>query len=83
MMSQLHPVPVLSRERAIESEESFDAFGDLLQELEGIGRRAHEARVKLALGEATTGVTALIDIENRCRDAIRGGGREHGDTLDG
>lgn len=42
----------------------------LREELEEIGRRAHETRVRLALGEATTGVTALIEIEHRCHDAL-------------
>jgi hypothetical protein len=45
-------------------------FLDLRDELEGIALRAQEARLKLAIGEATTGATALVDIENRCRDAL-------------
>jgi hypothetical protein len=42
----------------------------LREELDAIARRAHEARVRLLLGEAKTGITALCDIENRCRDAL-------------
>jgi anti-anti-sigma factor len=39
-------------------------------ELEAVGRRARETRIKLAQGEATTGATCIVDIENRCRDAL-------------
>ena len=42
----------------------------LCLELEAIARRARETRAKLARGDATTGATALIDIENHCRDAL-------------
>jgi anti-anti-sigma factor len=42
----------------------------LCLELDAIARRARETRVKLARGDATTGATALFDIENRCRDVL-------------
>ena len=42
----------------------------LREELEAIERRARETRIRLALGEATTGITGLLDIESRCRDAL-------------
>jgi hypothetical protein len=48
----------------------FASLSRCREELEAVADRARDARVKLAVGEATTGATALMDIENRCRDAL-------------
>lgn len=39
-------------------------------EVDAIARRATETRRRLKHGEAVTGVTGLIDIENRCQDVL-------------
>jgi hypothetical protein len=58
------------RESAPKTEEPPAVFHGLLRELEEIGRRARETRVKLAHGDATSGATALLEIEHRCLDAL-------------
>jgi hypothetical protein len=39
-------------------------------EVDAIAKRATETRWRLQHGEAVTGLTDLIDIENHCRDAL-------------
>jgi len=39
-------------------------------EVDAIARRATDTRRRLHHGEAVTGVTGLIDIENRCQDVL-------------
>ena len=39
-------------------------------EVDAIGKRAADTRRRLKHGEALTGVTGLIDIENRCQDVL-------------
>jgi hypothetical protein len=39
-------------------------------EVDAIAKRATDTRSRLKQGEAVTGVTGLIEIENRCQDAL-------------
>ena len=39
-------------------------------EVDAIANRATNTRLRLTHGEALTGVTGLIDIENRCQDDL-------------
>lgn len=39
-------------------------------EVDAIARRATDTRRRLKHGEAVTGITGLIEIENRCRDVL-------------
>jgi anti-anti-sigma factor len=68
---------VTSLEQALTQPGEFDGparapetVARLCLELQAIAQRARETRAKLARGDATTGATALIDIENHCRDAL-------------
>jgi hypothetical protein len=47
-----------------------DVLNRLRTELEAISARATSTRRRLQRGEALTGMTGLIDIENLCRDAL-------------
>jgi hypothetical protein len=39
-------------------------------EVDAIAKRATDTRLRLKHGEAVTGVTGLIEIENRCLDVL-------------
>jgi hypothetical protein len=39
-------------------------------EVDAISKRATDTRRRLQEGEAVTGIIGLIEIENRCRDAL-------------
>jgi hypothetical protein len=39
-------------------------------EVDSIAKRATDTRLRLKHGEAVTGVTGLIEIENRCQDVL-------------
>jgi hypothetical protein len=39
-------------------------------EVDAIAKRATNTRLRLKHGEALTGVTGLIEIENRCQDVL-------------
>ena len=39
-------------------------------EVDAIAKRATDTRRRLKHGEAVTGVTGLIEIENRCQDVL-------------
>jgi hypothetical protein len=45
-------------------------LGSLRAEVDAISRRAIDTRRRLQQGQAVTGITGLIEIENRCRDAL-------------
>jgi hypothetical protein len=47
-----------------------DLLGEIRAELDAIAKRAAETRRRLQHGEAVTGITGLIEIENHCRDAL-------------
>jgi hypothetical protein len=47
-----------------------DVLGEIRAELDAIAKRAAETRRRLQHGEALTGITGLIEIENHCRDAL-------------
>jgi hypothetical protein len=47
-----------------------DVLRGICAEVDAIAKRATETRWRLQHGEAVTGLTDLIDIENHCRDAL-------------
>jgi hypothetical protein len=47
-----------------------DALSDIRAEVAAIAKRATETRRRLEQGEAVTGISGLIEIENHCRDAL-------------
>jgi hypothetical protein len=49
---------------------SRDALTGVRTEVDAIAKRATDTRRRLKHGEAVTGVTGLIEIENRCRDVL-------------
>ena len=55
--------PFLSQPRA-------DVLGGVRAEVDAIAKRASDTRRRLQSGEAVTGITGLIEIENHCRDAL-------------
>jgi hypothetical protein len=47
-----------------------DVLRGIRAEVDAIAKRATETRLRLQHGEAVTGITGLIEIENHCRDAL-------------
>jgi hypothetical protein len=47
-----------------------EALTAIRTEVDAIGKRATDTRRRLKHGEAITGITGLIEIENRCRDVL-------------
>jgi hypothetical protein len=47
-----------------------DALGGIRAEVDAIAQRAGDTRRRLQHGEAVTGITGLIEIENHCRDVL-------------
>ena len=45
-------------------------LSEIRAEVDAISRRATATRRRLQRGEAVTGITGLIEIENHCRDAL-------------
>jgi hypothetical protein len=49
---------------------SREILNGIRAEVDAIAKRATDTRWRLKHGEAVTGVTGLIEIENRCRDVL-------------
>lgn len=47
-----------------------DALSGIRSEVDAIAQRAGDTRRRLQHGEAVTGITGLIEIENHCRDVL-------------
>jgi hypothetical protein len=47
-----------------------DVLSEVRAEVDAIAKRATDTRRRLQSGEALTGITGLIEIENHCRDAL-------------
>jgi hypothetical protein len=45
-------------------------LGAIRAEVDAISKRAAATRRRLQQGQAVTGITGLMEIENRCRDAL-------------
>jgi hypothetical protein len=56
--------------RRVPHEPGRDALSGIRAEVDAIARRAGDTRRRLQHGEAVTGITALIAIENQCRDVL-------------
>jgi hypothetical protein len=50
--------------------DTADVLNRLRRDLEAIATRAAETSGRLRRGEALTGITGLVEIENQCRDAL-------------
>jgi hypothetical protein len=49
---------------------SRDALSGIRAEVDAIAQRAGDTRRRLQHGQAVTGITGLIEIENHCRDVL-------------
>ena len=54
----------------LSAQPSRQVLSGIRDEVDAIANRATDTRRRLRQGEAVTGVTGLIDIENRCRDVL-------------
>ena len=54
----------------LSAQPSRQVLSGIRDEVDAIANRATDTRRRLRQGEAVTGVTGLIEIENRCRDVL-------------
>ena len=54
----------------LSAQPSRQVLSGIRDEVDAIANRATATRRRLRQGEAVTGVTGLIEIENRCRDVL-------------
>lgn len=47
-----------------------DVLSGIRTEVDAIAKRAADTRRRLQQGQAVTGITGLIEIENHCRDVL-------------
>ena len=47
-----------------------DVLSGVRAEVDAIAKRATDTRRRVQSGEAVTGITGLIEIENHCRDTL-------------